>query len=161
FAVVPLVMFTASRAKMGPYVAPRWLTALAVATAVLIIGLNAKLVLGYVTGGTGSRPGFHRRWARWALLLLGLAKPEACMTERRVLSACPHDCPDTCAMVTTVRDGRVVGVRGNPEHPFTRGGLCVKVKNFEERVYHPDRVLYPLRRTGAKGSGAFERISWD
>jgi anaerobic selenocysteine-containing dehydrogenase len=83
------------------------------------------------------------------------------MTERRVLSACPHDCPDTCAMVTTVRDGRVVSVRGNPEHPFTRGGLCVKVKNFEERVYHPDRVLYPLRRTGAKGSGAFERISWD
>jgi len=83
------------------------------------------------------------------------------MTERRVLSACPHDCPDTCAMVTTVRDGRVVSVRGNPDHPFTRGGLCVKVKNFEERVYHPDRVLYPLRRTGAKGNGAFERVSWD
>jgi len=83
------------------------------------------------------------------------------MTERRVLSACPHDCPDTCAMLTTVRDGRVVGVRGNPEHPFTRGGLCVKVKNFEERVYHPDRVLYPLRRTGAKGRGEFERISWE
>src|SRR5689334_22620301 len=83
------------------------------------------------------------------------------MTERRVLSACPHDCPDTCAMLTTVRDGRVVSVRGNPEHPFTRGGLCVKVKNFEERVYHPDRVLTPLRRSGAKGSGEFERISWD
>ncbi|HTO65545.1 MAG TPA: molybdopterin-dependent oxidoreductase [Bradyrhizobium sp.] len=83
------------------------------------------------------------------------------MTERRVLSACPHDCPDTCAMLTTVKDGKVVSVRGNPEHPFTRGGLCVKVKKFEERVYHLDRVLYPLRRTGAKGSGAFERISWD
>ncbi len=83
------------------------------------------------------------------------------MDERRVLSACPHDCPDTCAMLTTVRDGRVVSVRGNPEHPFTRGGLCVKVKNFEARVYSPDRVLYPLRRTGPKGRGEFERISWD
>ena len=83
------------------------------------------------------------------------------MTERRVLSACPHDCPDTCAMLTTVKDGKVVSVRGNPEHPFTRGGLCVKVKNFEERVYSPDRVLYPMRRIGPKGRGEFERISWD
>src|SRR5215471_9723606 len=83
------------------------------------------------------------------------------MTEHRVLSACPHDCPDTCAMLTTVKGGRVVSVRGNPEHPFTRGGLCVKVKNFEERVYHPDRVLTPLRRTGTKGRGEFERISWE
>jgi anaerobic selenocysteine-containing dehydrogenase len=64
-------------------------------------------------------------------------------------------------MLTTVRDGRVVSVRGNPEHPFTRGGLCVKVKNFEERVYHPDRVLTPLRRAGAKGRGEFERVSWE
>jgi len=83
------------------------------------------------------------------------------MDEHQILSACPHDCPDTCAMLTTVKGGRVVSVRGNPEHPFTRGGLCVKVKNFEERVYHPDRVLTPLRRTGTKGRGEFERISWD
>jgi anaerobic selenocysteine-containing dehydrogenase len=83
------------------------------------------------------------------------------MDERRFLSACPHDCPDTCAMVTTVRDGRATGVRGNPDHPFTRGGLCVKVKNYEERVYSPDRVLHPLRRTGPKGQGEFEPISWD
>jgi anaerobic selenocysteine-containing dehydrogenase len=83
------------------------------------------------------------------------------MDEHRFLSACPHDCPDTCAMLTTVRDGRVVSVRGNPGHPFTRGGLCVKVKNYEERVYSPDRVLLPLRRTGAKGCGEFESISWD
>ena len=83
------------------------------------------------------------------------------MAERSFLSACPHDCPDTCAMLTTVRDGRVMSVRGNPNHPFTRGGLCVKVKNYEERVYSPDRVLRPLRRTGSKGHGEFEPISWD
>lgn len=74
---------------------------------------------------------------------------------------CPHDCPDTCAMVFEVEDGRLVGVRGNPEHPMTRGGLCVKLKDYEKRHYHPDRLLYPLRRTGPKGSRQFKRISWD
>jgi anaerobic selenocysteine-containing dehydrogenase len=83
------------------------------------------------------------------------------MDERLFLSACPHDCPDTCAMLTTVRDGRVVSVRGNPDHPFTRGGLCVKVKNYEDRVYASDRVLHPLRRRGRKGGGEFEPISWN
>lgn len=78
-----------------------------------------------------------------------------------VRGACPHDCPDTCAMLITVENGRVTGVRGDPEHPFTRGGLCVKVNNYEQRVYSPDRVLYPLRRSGSKGSGHFQRISWD
>jgi anaerobic selenocysteine-containing dehydrogenase len=74
---------------------------------------------------------------------------------------CPHDCPDTCAMVFEVEAGRLVGVRGNSEHPLTRGGLCVKLKDYEKRHYHPDRLLYPLKRTGAKGSGEFKRISWD
>jgi len=83
------------------------------------------------------------------------------MSEKLVLSACPHDCPDTCAMVTTVRDGVAVKVRGNPDHPFTRGGLCVKVNDYEQRVYSSDRILHPLRRTGPKGSGTFEPISWD
>ena len=83
------------------------------------------------------------------------------MSETTVIGACPHDCPDTCSMLTTVKDGRAVAVRGNPDHPFTRGGLCVKVNNYEERVYSPDRVLHPLKRTGPKGSGRFERISWD
>ncbi len=82
------------------------------------------------------------------------------MTEKTVFSACPQDCPDTCSMITTVKDGKAVEVRGNPDHPFTRGGLCVKVNNYQDRVYSKDRVLYPLRRTGAKGAGAFERISW-
>lgn len=74
---------------------------------------------------------------------------------------CPHDCPDTCAMLFDIEDGKVVGVHGNKEHPMTRGGLCVKLKDYEKRHYHPDRVLYPLRRTGPKGSKQFERISWD
>ncbi|MFT4585462.1 MAG: anaerobic selenocysteine-containing dehydrogenase [Gammaproteobacteria bacterium] len=75
--------------------------------------------------------------------------------------ACPHDCPDTCAMVFEVEDGRLVKVRGNREHPVTRGGLCVKLNDYEKRHYHPDRLLYPMRRTGAKGSREFERITWD
>ena len=75
--------------------------------------------------------------------------------------ACPHDCPDTCAMVFDIEDGKVIGVRGNKDHPMTRGGLCVKLKDYEKRHYHPDRLLYPMRRTGPKGSKQFERISWD
>ena len=80
---------------------------------------------------------------------------------RTVIASCPHDCPDSCAMLIDVQDDRIVNVRGNPDHPFTRGGLCVKVNNYGERVHSPDRVLYPLRRSGEKGSGQFERISWD
>src|SRR3954447_10516585 len=74
--------------------------------------------------------------------------------------ACPHDCPDTCAMLVTVEDGRAVAVRGDPDHPFTRGGLCVKVNDYEKRVYSADRVLHPAMRTGPKGSGQFRRASW-
>ncbi|HEY7399305.1 MAG TPA: molybdopterin-dependent oxidoreductase [Actinomycetota bacterium] len=76
--------------------------------------------------------------------------------------ACPHDCPDTCAWTVTVRDGRAVELKGDPEHPFTRGGLCAKVNHFlDDRTYNPDRLLHPLRRTGPKGSGEFEEVSWD
>ena len=74
---------------------------------------------------------------------------------------CPHDCPDTCSMIFEVEDGKLTSVKGNPDHPFTNGGLCVKVKDYEKRHYHPDRLLYPMRRTGPKGSKQFERISWD
>ena len=83
------------------------------------------------------------------------------MAEHEIFSACPHDCPDTCAMITTVRDGKAIAVRGNPDHPFTRGGLCVKVNDYENRVYSSDRVLFPLMRTGSKGSGQFRRATWD
>lgn len=79
----------------------------------------------------------------------------------QAFGGCPHDCPDTCAMIFDIADGKVVGVRGNRDHPMTRGGLCVKLKDYEKRHYHPDRVLYPLRRTGPKGSNQFERITWD
>ena len=78
-----------------------------------------------------------------------------------VRGACPHDCPDTCAMLVTVEDGRAVRVAGDPEHPFTQGFLCAKVNRYVERTYHPDRLQTPLRRTGPKGSGRFEPITWD
>src|SRR5215210_7817610 len=77
-----------------------------------------------------------------------------------VRAACPHDCPDTCAMLVTVEDGRAVRVAGDPDHPFTRGFLCTKVANYEQRTHSPDRILTCLRRTGAKGEGRFEPISW-
>jgi anaerobic selenocysteine-containing dehydrogenase len=76
-------------------------------------------------------------------------------------AACPHDCPDTCAMLVEVEDGRATRVSGDPDHPPTQGFLCTKVTRYLERVYNPDRLLYPLRRIGAKGEGRFERISWD
>lgn len=78
-----------------------------------------------------------------------------------IKGACPHDCPDTCAMLTTVENGQATNVRGNPDYPFTQGTLCGKVDKYLERVYSPERVLYPLKRIGAKGSRQFERISWD
>lgn len=78
-----------------------------------------------------------------------------------VRGACPHDCPDTCALLTTVQDGVAVRVQGNPAHPATGGVLCTKVSRYAERSYHPERVLQPLRRTGPKGSGQFAPVSWD
>src|SRR5438105_14372421 len=78
-----------------------------------------------------------------------------------VKGACPHDCPDTCALLTTVENGVAVKVQGNPEHRHTDGVLCTKVSRYTERTYHPERVLHPLRRTGPKGSGRFERVGWD
>jgi anaerobic selenocysteine-containing dehydrogenase len=81
--------------------------------------------------------------------------------EVTVRGACPHDCPDTCALLTTVREGRAVQVQGNPEHSHTAGVLCTKVSRYAERTDHPERVLQPLKRSGPKGSGQFEPISWD
>jgi anaerobic selenocysteine-containing dehydrogenase len=74
---------------------------------------------------------------------------------------CPHDCPDTCSMVFHVKEGKLLKVEGNPDHPMTRGGLCVKLKDYEKRHYHPDRLLYPMKRVGPKGNKEFARISWD
>src|SRR6476469_3716475 len=85
----------------------------------------------------------------------------AAANRRIVRAACPHDCPDTCAMLVTVEDGRAVDIRGAPDHPPTGGTLCTKVARYLERTYSPDRLRYPMRRIGAKGEGRFARISWD
>jgi len=82
-------------------------------------------------------------------------------TKHIVQGACPHDCPDTCAWRVTVEEGRAVALQGDPDHPFTRGGLCTKVNHYIERVHGAERLLYPMRRVGPKGSGQFERVSWD
>ena len=78
-----------------------------------------------------------------------------------VQGACPHDCPDTCALRITVEDGRVTRVAGDPDHPTTHGALCTKVSRYAERTYHPERVLTPLKRVGKKGEGRFEPVGWD
>src|SRR3977135_689302 len=85
-------------------------------------------------------------------------------------AACPHDCPDACGVLITVEDGRATKIQGDPGHPVTRGFLCGKVAKYLDRVYSPDRLLYPMRRKAGVPKGplaqgreaeAFERISWD
>ena len=83
-----------------------------------------------------------------------------------VHAACPHDCPDACGVLITVEDGRATKIQGDPAHPVTRGFLCAKVAKYLDRVYSPDRVLYPMRRMAPKGGGCksagdFRRISWE
>ncbi|HWY56767.1 MAG TPA: molybdopterin-dependent oxidoreductase [Terriglobales bacterium] len=88
-----------------------------------------------------------------------------------VHAACPHDCPDACGVLITVEDGRATKIKGDPAHPVTRGFLCAKVAKYLDRVYSPDRVLYPMRRVGPKGlrargedarpTGEWQRITWD
>lgn len=95
----------------------------------------------------------------------GLTPP----TDGEVIGACPLDCPDGCSWIVTVEDGRAVSLRGNPDHPFTRGGLCKKVNPWLDYAAEPGRLLYPLRRTAPKGptpdgsapEDVFERITWD
>ena len=78
-----------------------------------------------------------------------------------VRGACPLDCPDTCSWIVTVRQGEAVALRGDPHHPYTRGSLCNKVTDYLSYARSPDRILYPMRRIGTKGTGEFIRISWD
>ena len=78
-----------------------------------------------------------------------------------VRAACPHDCPDTCALEITVENGRAIKVEGAADHPTTRGVLCTKVARYLDRTYSKERVLYPLRRVGKKGTASFQRIGWD
>ena len=90
---------------------------------------------------------------------MDLATPAA--ATHQVRGACPHDCPDTCALITTVTGGIAVRVQGDPAHPPTQGTLCTKVSRYTERTYDPARVLTPLKRAGRKGEGRFEAIGWD
>ncbi|MBX3620221.1 MAG: molybdopterin oxidoreductase family protein [Rhizobacter sp.] len=83
------------------------------------------------------------------------------MSLRTVHAACPHDCPDTCAIRVTVEDGRAIRVQGDPDHPPTHGALCTKVSRYTERTYHAERVLHPMKRVGPKGCGQFVQVSWD
>ncbi|HKS22383.1 MAG TPA: molybdopterin oxidoreductase family protein [Thermoanaerobaculia bacterium] len=83
------------------------------------------------------------------------------MSSQLVRGVCPHDCPDSCAWIVTVEDGRAVRMAGDPDHPFTNGFLCTKVARYLERTYHADRLLYPQIRIGAKGEGKFRRATWD
>jgi len=76
-------------------------------------------------------------------------------------SVCALDCPDTCAVLVQVEDGRATKLRGDPSHPVTRGFLCGKVAKYLDREYSTERLLYPLKRIGEKGEGRFQRISWD
>ena len=94
---------------------------------------------------------------------IGEERSLSSMSLRVVLGTCHHDCPDSCGWQVTVDDstGRAVKLRGNPDHPYSKGELCPKVNRFLDRVYSPDRVLTPLRRTGAKGAGQFEPITWE
>jgi len=80
--------------------------------------------------------------------------------ERQIRGACPLDCPDTCSWIVTVKNGEPSALRGDPDHPYTRGSLCNKVENYLAYARSSDRLLYPMRRTGPKGSGEFTRISW-
>jgi molybdopterin guanine dinucleotide-containing S/N-oxide reductase-like protein len=91
------------------------------------------------------------------------------MAKRVIHAACPHDCPDACGVLITTEDGRATKIQGDPQHPMTRGFLCAKVAKYLDRVYSPDRVLYPMRRIAAKGNSGgsapgaqrWQRISWD
>jgi len=88
--------------------------------------------------------------------------PDAGREGRRIVrGACPHDCPDTCATLVTVENGRAIAIRGADDHPPTQGVLCTKVARYLDRTYSADRVLHPMRRVGRKGEGRFERMSWD
>src|ERR1700710_3330945 len=90
-----------------------------------------------------------------------LAETASSDAPRTVQAACPHDCPDTCAMRVTVQGDKVIRVQGDPDHPTTNGALCPKVSRYAERTEHAERVLKPLKRVGPKGRGEFVEVSWD
>src|SRR2546425_9563523 len=78
-----------------------------------------------------------------------------------VETACPLDCPDACSLAVTVQHGKVIEIDGSHKNPVTEGFICAKVRKFGQRVYGPDRILYPAIRKGRKGEGKFKRVPWD
>src|ERR1700750_1045561 len=99
--------------------------------------------------------------ARWYFGVTNLAMNQHAKIEIRH-STCPHDCPSACALDIEVVEGRSIGrVRGSKKQTYTAGVVCAKVARYAERIHHPERLMYPMRRTGPKGSGQFARISWD
>jgi len=87
---------------------------------------------------------------------------QAVRPQKIAASACPHDCPSTCALEVEVFDKHTIGrIRGAADNRYTAGVICAKVARYAERVHHPDRLKAPLRRVGDKGSGQFAPISWD
>ena len=111
---------------------------------------------------TSASSTFQGRPAKYCAIVAAMNASNSLVEGSRVLhGACPHDCPDTCALRVTVEAGKVVKVQGDADHPTTHGALCTKVSRYAERVYHPERVLHPLKRVGPKGEGRFVRVSWD
>src|SRR5689334_23808284 len=91
-----------------------------------------------------------------------LAKSARTKPVRIAPSACPHDCPSTCALEVEVLDAHTIGrVRGAASNSYTAGVVCAKVARYAERQHHPDRLARPLRRIGAKGEARFQEISWE
>ena len=83
------------------------------------------------------------------------------MAPKTLATTCIMDCPDTCALEVSVEDGRLHGISGSRDNGVTNGFICDKVRQYGKRVYHPDRLLDPMRRSGPKGSGQYDRIGWD
>lgn len=94
-------------------------------------------------------------------LLIGEEETTMGDSVKTVRSICPLDCPDTCGLSVQMKEGKIVSVNGDKEHPVTKGVICHKVRKSPDRVHHPDRVLYPLKRVGKKGTLSFKRISWE
>src|SRR5687768_15200218 len=89
------------------------------------------------------------------------ARPALPRQSHVIATVCPLDCPDSCSLDVAVHDGRIASVDGSSLNPVTQGYICAKVRRFPERVYGPDRLLYPAIRIGAKGQARFRRVPWD
>src|SRR5262245_45659372 len=130
-----------------------WRTSAAASRA--IAGMSVRVADRTVVGSSCGTCGLYHAVTRGADSRYIVVRMETLET------TCPLDCPDTCALEVTVDDGRVTAITGSAEDSLTGGYICSKVRRFPRRLYGADRVLHPLRRSGPKGSGRFERIGWD